>query len=1037
MENISAVVHYAPLGLNLLNLPGSLVSLLYSTSFNVQDIVVEVKGSFGTVYAGWSGMTSSTTASNQTVELDPAFANSAKIRQNSPVVLSIKPSPPIATQIHLEPISSADWELVELHAQHLEDRLLNQARAVLLSQTLVVFPSSTTIASLKVLKIEPSPAAGYARLGSNCEVVIAPKTRQPVTHKTSRSHASTRKPLDAFSCVLLRSVALPNFIFPLCEDSFTYVIYTNSAVWKDNPPEYASIQAVSVEKKEREPRKQPAIVAKVCIVPSAPSNFAGVSKLSAQSLGIENCHSHVILAQPAPRPLSRWPAALIIRPYTTSTPAKSLSINAKSADKKETAAKICQKLLEIGYFSENAVANGSDLPVIEDLLPLGGVMELKQADGWVLLQEDKAKAQMGKPLLRKASEISRIVDGKIDDTSIPLSGPTEELVGYEKIYNRVKNALHSDSNGFLVHGPSGCGKTLLLQTAVAQFFKHTTKKIIWVNCEDFLGEAANIEALKRRFSTLFNKMVFYELVLLILENFHLISHQEAEQGGLGAETNAVTSSFTELFLSHLQPFIRGGDTYDVKIIITAPSKESLHKRLLSNPLFISETIKITPPDKHQSTALLKHFFSKKKMVLEDPSGVHLSALLADTEGFLPADLCILTNRVHHAVLFDYLGGGKGIKDNVLPVLPEHIQSALSGFTPSGMRNINLQLSKTRWEDIGGLGTAKEVLLETLEWPTKYAPIFANCTLRLRSGILLYGYPGCGKTLLASAVASQCGLNFISVKGPEILNKYIGASEQSVRELFERAQAAKPCVLFFDEFDLIAPKRGHDSTGVTDRVVNQMLTQMDGAEGLDGVYVLAATSRPDLIDSALLRPGRLDKSVICDMPDLESRASILNTVTQKMELEKVDLDAVAAGTDGFSGADLQALCYNAYLHAVHRQLDETPASEIDHNIPEMEFLQLRNGGGPLEMLPAQRSEIFKKLEVLLQSSQSSEETSKPTVSVKITQEDFDRSMKETSPSISVAERQKLRAIYREFVAERDGNMPDGTASNQIGGRSTLM
>ena len=157
-------------------------------------------------------------------------------------------------------------------------------------------------------------------------------------------------------------------------------------------------------------------------------------------------------------------------------------------------------------------------------------------------------------------------------------------------------------------------------------------------------------------------------------------------------------------------------------------------------------------------------------------------------------------------------------------------------------------------------------------------------------LLLYGFPGCGKTLLASAVAKECGLNFISVKGPELLNKYIGASEQSVRELFERASAAKPCVLFFDEFDSIAPKRyvifhqfmnrlltaphrGHDSTGVTDRVVNQMLTQMDGAEGLEGVYVLAATSRPDLIDSALLRPGRLDKALLCNMPTVEERKEV--------------------------------------------------------------------------------------------------------------------------------------------------------------------
>jgi peroxin-1 len=195
------------------------------------------------------------------------------------------------------------------------------------------------------------------------------------------------------------------------------------------------------------------------------------------------------------------------------------------------------------------------------------------------------------------------------------------------------------------------------------------------------------------------------------------------------------------------------------------------------------------------------------------------------------------------------------------------------------------------------------------------------------------------------VAGECGLNFISVKGPEILNKYIGASEKSVRDLFERAQGAKPCVLFFDEFDSIAPKRGHDSTGVTDRVVNQMLTQMDGAEGLDGVYVLAATSRPDLIDPALLRPGRLDKSLICDLPGQEDRLDIIRAVGSKVHFSQdVDLEEIARRTEGYSGADLQAVVYNAHLEAVQgvigeeiRKKEEMEEKPVD-NEQDLEFLE---------------------------------------------------------------------------------------------------
>jgi peroxin-1 len=178
-------------------------------------------------------------------------------------------------------------------------------------------------------------------------------------------------------------------------------------------------------------------------------------------------------------------------------------------------------------------------------------------------------------------------------------------------------------------------------------------------------------------------------------------------------------------------------------------------------------------------------------------------------------------------------------------------------------------------DVGGLLCAKTTLMETLVWPTTYQAIYKAVGIRMPRGILLYGVPGTGKTLLAEAVASSSGLNYIPVKGPELLSKYIGASEANVRDVFQRAAAARPCLIFFDEFESLAPRRGHDSTGVTDRVVNQLLTQLDGVEGFaEGVYILAATSRPDLIDPALLRPGRLDKSILCPMPGEEDRLDIL-------------------------------------------------------------------------------------------------------------------------------------------------------------------
>ena len=188
-----------------------------------------------------------------------------------------------------------------------------------------------------------------------------------------------------------------------------------------------------------------------------------------------------------------------------------------------------------------------------------------------------------------------------------------------------------------------------------------------------------------------------------------------------------------------------------------------------------------------------------------------------------------------------------------------------------------------WADVGGLTEVKKTLTEMFEMPAKYPELFNNSPIRLRSGVMLYGPSGCGKTMVASVIAKECGMHFISVKGPELLNKYIGASEQNVREKFEEAKAARPCILFFDEMDSVAPRRGKDNTGVTDRVVNAFLTELDGVEERNGVYVLGATSRPDTIDPAILRPGRLDTMALCDFPTRDERLEILTKMSSSLNL----------------------------------------------------------------------------------------------------------------------------------------------------------
>uniref|UniRef100_A0A4W2EVE8 Peroxisomal ATPase PEX1 n=1 Tax=Bos indicus x Bos taurus TaxID=30522 RepID=A0A4W2EVE8_BOBOX len=387
----------------------------------------------------------------------------------------------------------------------------------------------------------------------------------------------------------------------------------------------------------------------------------------------------------------------------------------------------------------------------------------------------------------------------------------------------------------------------------------------------------------------------------------------------------------------------------VALIATSQSQHSLHPLLVSaQGIHIFQCVQhIQPPDQDQRCEIL-HAIIKNKLDCDMKrfTGLDLQRIAKETEGFVARDFTMLVDRAIHS----HLSHQNVYTREELVLTTLDFQKALRGFTPVSLRNVNLHKPRDLgWDRIGGLHDVRQILVDTIQLPAKYPELFANLPIRQRTGVLLYGPPGTGKTLLAGVIAWESGMNFISVKGPELLSKYIGASEQAVRDVFVRAQAAKPCILFFDEFESIAPRRGHDNTGVTDRVVNQLLTQLDGVEGLQGVYVLAATSRPDLIDPALLRPGRLDKCVYCPPPDQESRLEILNVLSESLPLaDDVDLQHVASLTDSFTGADLKALLYGAQLEALHGRLltgglqDGGSSSDSDLSLSSMVFLNHSSG-----------------------------------------------------------------------------------------------
>ena len=703
----------------------------------------------------------------------------------------------------------------------------------------------------------------------------------------------------------------------------------------------------------------------------------------------------------------------------------------------------------------------------------------------------------------------------------PLPTEPPSMIGIDSLINELTTHL-SHFSSVLLTGGLGSGKSSLARLLGHRLRTFNLFHISYFTCRKLMTEETRISAIKETLNRLFMAASWGTRLggraLVILDDLDRLCPAETE---LQTSDNGRSRQISEMMCALVRQYC----SFDSHVVILATSqaKEALNNVIIGANV-IREIVALKVPDKDGRRQVLKALtggsrngrsLTNNRNDHSRRSSLDIEAawmggspcsepadgsekfqidcnldfldLAGQTDGYMPGDLVLLVSRAKNEALIRSVDTTSDPAEESNIILKEvDFENALRGFTPASLRNVTLQSSKTTFDSIGGLQKTRKVLLETLQYPTTYAPIFAQCPLRLRSGLLLYGYPGCGKTLLASAVAGECGLNFISVKGPEILNKYIGASEKSVRDLFERAESARPCVLFFDEFDSIAPKRGHDSTGVTDRVVNQLLTQMDGAEGLSGVYVLAATSRPDLIDPALLRPGRLDKSLLCDMPNLDDRLDILQALSKKLIISPDIVDAsyqhnslleVAHRTSGYSGADLQAVIYNAHLEAIHDILgDHDTNGEVKFKgrkdnkkyigASKRDILQFRfgkedtaNGATPAMSRAKQAAEYavtVAKLDAIKLAKRKdrhlrrgiTELSSKDNVNEKGTKatskqevviewKHIEASLATTRSSVSADERRRLERIYREFVVGRNGEMPNGQGPTEVGARSSLM
>ncbi|MBE0526895.1 MAG: CDC48 family AAA ATPase, partial [Candidatus Thorarchaeota archaeon] len=468
--------------------------------------------------------------------------------------------------------------------------------------------------------------------------------------------------------------------------------------------------------------------------------------------------------------------------------------------------------------------------------------------------------------------------------------------------------------GVLLHGPPGTGKTLIAK-AVANESGATFKVINGPEImSKFYGES------EQKLRETFEDAEKNAPTIIFIDELDSIAPKRAE----------VTGEVERRVVAQMLALMDGLAGRGQVIVIGATNRVDDIDEALRRPGRFDREIELGVPDQKGRLEILQ--IHTRAMPVDE--SVDLEKLAAVTHGFVGADLSALTREAAMQALrraLPHVDPETGdIPADVLTnlfVIKEDFDAAINDVFPSALRAFYVEKPNVKWEDVGGLAKVKSQLIEAVEAPIKRPEVFQEMGIRAPKGVLLFGPPGTGKTMLAKAVATESDANFISVRGPEIFNKYVGESEKAIREVFNKARQTAPCVLFFDEIDAIMGARGmNDDSGVSQRIVNQFLAEIDGMKSLQNVLVIGATNRADILDPAVLRPGRFDAVVFVPPPDKPARVEIFKVHTKKMPLEKdVNFDVLAEMTDGYTGADIEGVCREAAMTAVRDDWKVKPVS----------------------------------------------------------------------------------------------------------------